>query len=152
MLKVTRGLQVSGPAPVHEILDLGLPPIHNMSSSTVRLRSVQIVSLPAAIRVQSVRAYKWRQVGAGWLQNAFGDLPKQCPREYTPQPLTEVVTKPRSDSSWMVVIALTISKPGFYHIHKVKIRYIAGGKEGWQYQNLDTKIRAFRGHYPGSGC
>ena len=152
VLKVMQGLQVGGPAPVHEILDLGLPPIRNISGHTVRIRSAQIVSPPAAIHVLNVRAYKWRQVGAGYIQDAFGDLPKQCPREFKPHPVTAVVTRPRSDSDWMIVIALTISKPGTYHLHKVKISYIADGKKGWQYQNFDTKIRAFRGHFPGSGC
>jgi hypothetical protein len=152
VLKVINGLQVGGPAPMHEILDLGLPPIRNISDHTVRIRSVQIVSPPAAIHVLNIRAYKWRQVGFGWLQNAFGDLPKQCPREWKPHTVTAVVTGPHSNSNWMIVIALTIAKPGSYHLHKVKISYIADGQEGWQYQNFDTKIRAFRGHFPGGGC
>jgi hypothetical protein len=152
VFKAVKGLGVEGPTPVNEILDLGLPPINNISHSTVELRSVQLVSPPTAVRVVNVRAYLRRQVGVGWLESAFGDLPKQCPREFTPHPLAAVVTKPRSSFQYMVIIALTISKPGTYHLRKVKMTYVVDGKKGWQYQYFDTVIHAFRGHYPGSGC
>jgi hypothetical protein len=152
VFRARQGLFVHGPAPVHEILDLGLPSIHNISNSTVQLRSVHLVSAPAAVHVVNVRAYRWRQVGFGWLEAAFGDLPKQCPREFKPHPVTDVTTRPRSDSEWMVIIALTVSKPGTYHLHKVKMTYVTDGKKGWQYQYFDTVIHAYRGHHPGSGC
>jgi hypothetical protein len=152
VFKAVKGLRVEGPAPVNEILDLGLPCINNLSDSTVELRSVQLVSPPTAVRFVNVRAYLWQQVGFGWLMSAFGDLPKQCSREFTPHPVKAVVTKPRSNSQYMVIIALTISRPGTYHLHKVKMTYVADGKKGWQYQYFDTVIHAFRGHYPGSGC
>jgi hypothetical protein len=153
VFRVRQGLRAEGPAPVHEILDLGVPgPIHNITDSTVRLRSVQLLSAPSAVHVVNVRAYLWRQVGVGWLIGAFGDLPKQCPREYKPHPVTVVTTKPRSDSEWMVIIALTVSKPGTYHLHKVKMSYVTAGKRGWQYLYFDTVIHAYRGHVPASGC
>jgi hypothetical protein len=51
VLQVNQDVQNSGPAPVHEILDLGLPPIKNISDSTVRLRAVQLVSPSSAVSV-----------------------------------------------------------------------------------------------------
>jgi hypothetical protein len=152
VLRARQGLRLDGPAPLHEILDLGVPTIHNITDNTVQLRSVHLVGAPAAVHVVNVRAYLWRQVGVAWQAAAFGDLPSQCPREFKPHPVTVVTTRPRSDSDWMVIIALTVSKPGIYHLHKIKITYITNGKKGWQYQYFDTVIHAYRGHLPGSGC
>ena len=152
VFKAVSGLRVGGPAPVGEILDLGAPDFDNISDSTVRVRSVQLVSAPAAVRLVNVRAYLWQQVGVGWIEAAFGDLPKQCPREFTPHPVAGIVAKPRSNTEYMVIVALKFSKPGTYHLHKLKITYVADGKKGWQYQYFDRVIHAYRGHYPGSGC
>src|SRR5690348_806619 len=92
VFKIAQGIQLSGAAPVPGILDLGLPTLHNVSDHTVMLRSVQLVSPPPAVHVLNVTAYLVRQVGAGWVMATFGDLPKQCPAEFKPSPVTGVVT------------------------------------------------------------
>ena len=127
-------------------------PRPHLSGGPIRLRAVRLVSTPPGVRVVNIRAYLSWKVGVGYLMNAYGDLPRQCPREYSPQPVSAVVTRPYSDSSWMVIIAIKVSKLGTYHLRKVRIDYIADGKKGWQYQNLNATVHGIRGWFPGSGC
>jgi hypothetical protein len=143
VFQVAGGLQTGGYAAVGEILDLGLLNLQNLTGSTVRLRSVQLVSPPAGLRVLNATAYRWLQPG-GYTISASGDLPRACPKEYTPYPLAAAVTRPHANSPWEVIVAMTFSRPGTYHIYRFRINYVIDGRRGWQYQNLDTVITAIR--------
>jgi len=137
---VGNGYFQEGPSPAGRLVDLQVPPLHNQSGSTVRLSSVQLVDPPAGVRLVSVTAYPFQQVGVGVTLGAWGDLPKLCPKEYIPYPVTAAVTAARSDSDWIVMLAVDVPKLGRYHFGRVRIDYIANGKPGWQYQNLDIII------------
>ena len=43
-------------------------------------------------------------------------------------------------ASWLVVIAVTVARPGRYYLGRAKISYTTGGQNGWQYQNLNTTL------------
>jgi hypothetical protein len=36
----------------------------------------------------------------------------------------------------------TVTKPGRYHLGWIRMDYTAGGRSGWQYQNLDYAVTA----------
>jgi hypothetical protein len=127
--------------------DLGLPLLHNLSAHMVRLRSVQLVSVPKVVLVESVTAYKYGNGGGVALTR--GDLLKgPCRRYMPPFPVTDVVTPPHADSAWYVILAFVITRPGRYHITRARISYVTDGHVGWQYQNLNTTlvIRQARPH------
>ncbi len=130
-----------------DIIDLGLPELYDQTSQPVRLLWVTPVHWPAAIRLHSITAYNYYQAGAGVI-SALGDLPKECPREFVPHPLSVVMTAAHSTSDWFVVFALTISRPGRYYLSQVKIGYTTRGQQGWQYQNLDTELVVTRASRP----
>ena len=132
----------------NEIVDIGLPPLHNLTGYTVRLRWVRWVNQPASARIISVHAYTYAQVGHGFI-GAEGSLPIACPGQYKPVSVTSVVTPPHGDSRWFVVVTFTIAKVGFYHLNRVKIGYVTAGHRGWQYQNLDTSYKIVNPPLPG---
>ena len=122
-----------------EITDVGFEPFYNVTGDPIRLRSVSFVSRPDALRVLNVRAYDYkhtRDVAVG----AAGDLAKECPDLFKPKPINSYITPPHGASSWFVVIAFTISKPGRYYLKKVRVDYSAGGHRGWQYIAIDTTM------------
>ena len=75
---------------INEIIDIGLPLLHNLTGHTIRLQSVQWVNQPAAARIISVYAYRYAAIGHGFI-GAEGDLPIACPDEYRPAPVTAAV-------------------------------------------------------------
>ena len=147
VFRIPSGFQNGGPAWVQRILDLGLPLLHNVTGNPVRLRSVELVSPGRGVRLLNATAYVLTQV-LGTTISASGDLPKECPGEYVPHPLTAAVTAPRSDSNWTVIIALRIPRPGTYHFTRVKINYTIGGHRGWQYYNLNDTVNELPGRGP----
>src|SRR5262245_55666069 len=152
---VQTGFSQGGPATTADVLDLGIPLLHNVTGDTVQLRWVRLAERYDGMQVQNVTAYKYSQVGEG-INALFGDLRKYCKTEMTPYSVGGKRTRPHADSDWLVVIALTFSKPGRYHIKRAKIGYKANGFTGWQYQNLNTLITVHKAN-PGtkpklSGC
>jgi hypothetical protein len=131
-----------------EIIDIGLPTLHNRTGHAVRLLSVQWVNKPAAAQIIRVYGNAYSRLGHGFIGDE-GDLPFACPQWYKPVPVTSVVTPPHADSDWFVVIAFKFAKPGFYHLNRVKIRYITDGHRGWQYQNLYTSYKVVNPPLPG---
>lgn len=145
---VQRGVKVSGPIHRDEILSVGVPPLQNVSSQPVRIRSVQWVDQPAVTHVLNIYAYNARQTH-GWVNSLEGDLPVSCPKQYRPR-LPRLLTIPAHTSSdWYIVIAFTISKLGRYYLNRVKITYTADGHEGWQYQNLNQEFTVVNPPMPG---
>lgn len=143
----------SGPAWIQRILDLGFPPLHNLSGSAVKIVSVSLVSPGPHVRLLSAYAYRWAPSLAGQTVDAFGDLPKECPTWYVPRPLSAAVTRPHSDSPWSVMLVLRISRPGTYRIWKVKVVYEANGQRGWQYFPLYDIVHEAKGYGPRmTGC
>lgn len=143
----------SGPARVQRILDLGFPVLHNDSDHTVRIVSVELVSPGPYVRLLSATAYLWAQTGVGQTVAAYGNLSKECPHLYIPHPLSAAVTRPHSDSAWTVILALRITRPGTYHIKRVRVEYLADGQRAWQYYNMDDIVHAMPGYGPHlKGC
>lgn len=136
------------PGHTDEVLDIGLPLLHNLTGQTVRLRSVQWVNQPVAAHIISIYAYRYADIGHGVI-GLEGNLPIACPNEYKPTPVTAATTAPHHDSPWFVVITFTINKPGVYHFDRAKIRYLTGGHRSWQYQNLSTTYKIADPPLPG---
>ena len=86
----------------NEIIDIGLPPLHNLTGHTVRLRWVRCINQPPSARIISVYAYTYAQVRHVFIA-AEGSLPIACPGQYRPAPVTSVVTPPHGHSRWFVV-------------------------------------------------
>jgi hypothetical protein len=53
--------------------------------------------------------------------------------------MSSYLTPPHGSSSWFVVIAFTISKPGRYNLRRVRIDYTAAGP-GWLYIAINTTV------------
>jgi hypothetical protein len=119
-----------------DVVDLGVPGLHNVAGRSVRLRGVSLVSVPSAVHVRSVTAYRYG-IAIG---TDLGDLLKHCRKQDRPYRLADVVTRPHSDSDWYLVIAMTFTKPGRYYLDRAKIYYTVDGQQGWQYENLGTTM------------
>jgi hypothetical protein len=135
---VATGFSQGGPATTIDVVDVGLPELHNLSAHRGRLRKVTLVSVLKAVDVHSITAYSYLQTGGG-VGIITRDLFKRCPQN-APHPLTDAVTAPHADSSWHVVVAMTFPRPGRYNIRRAKIYYTSDGQRGWRYQNLNTTI------------
>lgn len=142
------GSALTVPTKTDEIDDVGFEPFYNLARDPVRLRSVTIVGAPSELRILNVRAYNYKQTKETVLSQ-LGDLTKECPRTFRPRPISSYTTPPHGASSWFVVIAFTISKPGRYHLGRVRISYTAAGHEGWQYLDIDTTMTVTNPPKPG---
>jgi hypothetical protein len=131
-----------------EVIDTGLPLLHNLTGHSVRLLWVRWVDKPAAAHIVSVYAYTYAAIGHGII-GGEGNLPIACPHQYFPSPVSSAVTPPHADSRWFVVVTFTIRKIGIYHMNRVKIGYITDGRRGWQYQNIDTTFTVVNPPLPG---
>jgi len=136
VFKVATGFSNKATARTTDLVDIGLPPLHNLSGQTVTLRGVSLVSAPRSVHIRMVTGYLRSQTHIWALGFAIGNFVKHCRREMTPYRLPSVVTAPHADSRWYLVLSLTFSKPGRYYLRRVRIDYTVGGQEGWQYQNL----------------
>jgi hypothetical protein len=56
------------------------------------------------------------------------------------QPIDSFILPAHSKSSWYVVIAFTISKPGRYNLRRLRVDYTTNGRRGWQYLEIDTTV------------
>jgi len=122
-----------------EMIDVGLYPLPNLSGSPVRLKSVTIASQPPELRILNVRAYNYDETKTVVI-GSEGDLPTECPHQYKPYPVGSFITPAHSTSSWFIVIAFTISKPGRYDLRRLRIDYTTGGRQSWQYLEIDTTV------------
>lgn len=102
----------------------------------------------------SVTAYLWREVGVGALVGAIGALSRDCPSKFIPRPVTDAVTPARSDSRWMVIVAVRFTKPGRFNFRDFKVVYTTNGHRGWQYAYEGVDVTAVRpsGRVRPSGC
>jgi hypothetical protein len=146
---ILNGFSDSAPMHVDEIIDAGLPGLDNTSAAPVRLRSVQLVDAPPAVRVLNVRAYNIQRAGFGDVQLMAGDLQAECPRALVPEPIDSFASPPRQAPQWFVVIAFRITQPGTFHINRVRINYRSQGHNGWQYQNLNLTLHVRNPPKPG---
>jgi hypothetical protein len=127
------------PARTHELLDIGLPGLHNASAHPVTITMVSFAGDNSSLRIANVTAYNYEQVGNGVISQT-GDLPKEYAK-YVPHPLDDAVTPPHADSAWFVVIAFRVSQPGTFNLPRVRIDYTTDGHTGWQYQVLSTEMK-----------
>jgi len=151
---VATGFSNRATARTTDLVDIGLPPLHNLSGQTVTLRGVSLVPAPRSVHIRMVTGYLHSQTHIWVLGFGLGNYVKHCRRQMTPYRLPSVVTPPHSDSRWYLVLSLTFSEPGRYYLRRVRIDYTANGQEGWQYQNLfqtmiitlhNKKLQAFYG-------
>jgi len=140
VLTVATGFSQGMPATTSDVVDLGLPALHNISGHSVGLRGVSLVSVPNAVHVRSVTAYLYTSRNGAGLGIGHGDWQKYCRKRDMPQPVTDIVIPPHSDSKLFVVIAMTFARPGSYYLGRAKIYYTTNGQPGWQYQSLYTTI------------
>ena len=69
-----------------EIVDIGLPPLHNLTGHAVRLLSVQWVGQPPSARIIRIYGSAYAALGHGFI-GAEGNLPIACPGWYQPVPV-----------------------------------------------------------------
>jgi hypothetical protein len=124
---------------VDEITDIGFEPFYNRTGDPIRLRRAAFVSPPSDLHILNVRAYNYRQAKETVLGQS-GDLAKECPHLFKPKPISSYLTPPHGSSSWFIVIAFTISKPGRYNLKRVRIDYTDAGHPGWQYIAINTTV------------
>jgi hypothetical protein len=81
----------SGASPTGQIMNFGIPPLHNATASGVRIDSVELVNVPRSLKIVSATAYLSRKVGLGDLIGFIGDLPKTCQAKFAPHPVTDAL-------------------------------------------------------------
>ena len=137
VFRLDMGLSGTIPTRVKEITDAGVPDLANTSSHQVRLRSIKIVDQPRPLHILNVRTYNINHVGYEGVLGQEGDLPSECPGQFVPHPIDSFIVAPHKHAAYFIVIAFTFSKPGRYHLKRLRIYYTANGQDGWQYQNFD---------------
>jgi hypothetical protein len=130
------GSSAGGPATTVDLVDVGMGGLHNVTSHRVRVLGVSLVSASRAVHLVSVTAYPAPlSVGLG-----RGNLLKLCRKIYPPHPVSDFVAAPHADSNWTLVLAYGFTRPGRYHLGRVKIFYQTNGRKGWQYEHMDVTI------------
>jgi hypothetical protein len=141
VLGVARGFGNSVSVKVGDEIDDGLPDLLDTARQPVRLLWVALPE-QGGVRADSVTAYRYKGYAIG---GKLGNLLKgKCRREYVPHPVTDVVVRPHAKPAWFVVVGFTLTRPGTYHVSRVKIGYRAGRDRGWQWQNLNLTVHVAR--------
>ena len=145
------GFTAGWPAQTQEVEDLGLSYgwLDNTSGHAVHLTSVRFASPPASLHMLNVTAYSYKDTHDTGIIGQMGVLPAECPHFYVPHPLSVVTVRAHSNATWLVVLAFTISRPGVYHLNRVRLDYVTNGRRGWQYQNINTTIMVTNPPLPG---
>lgn len=118
VFSVANGFGQIGHERTIDVVDVGVPMLHNLTGHSVQLRKVSLLSAPSAVSLLNVTAHTGAAVGI-----IRGDLTKLCGNSYPSYPVTAAVTAPRADSNWDIVLAMTFAKPGRYYLRRVKIYY-----------------------------
>lgn len=148
---VRGGYTTGFPAHTLEVSDIGLSHgwLYNTTSYPVHILSIRFAWMPASLHILNVFAYSWKDTHNTGLISEAGVLSKECPSQFKPHPLSVITVAPHANADWLVVIAFTISKPGVYHLDRVRIDYETQGHRGWQYQNVNTTVRIKNPPLPG---
>jgi hypothetical protein len=105
------GFSGTGHLTPRTIYSIGVPPLHNVTSQAVHLRSVTLTQTSSALRPISYHAYSYRTSGGGVIA-AYGDLAKNCPSKYVVQPVASVTVQPKADAASFIVVTLDPSRAG----------------------------------------
>lgn len=134
-----------------EVDDIGMPLgwLHNATSHPVRLTSVRFAAPPHSLHMLNVTAYNYNENPNIGVISQLGVLPAECPRVFKPHPLSAATFPPHSDGNWEVILAFTISRPGVYHLNRVRLDYVTHGRAGWQYQNIYFTVTVTNPPRPG---
>jgi hypothetical protein len=104
----------------------------NGSSEPARLRAIDLPSADSHIRVIGTSIYNVKRVGYN-PATALGLLSKECPRHFSPRPLSSLVVPGHGKSPWFAAVVLRVTKPGKYSIQNIKLIYSIGTQRYWQY-------------------
>jgi hypothetical protein len=151
VFRIGGGYTTGFPTHTDEPDDVGLSTgwLHNTTGSAVRLTAVRFPDPPASLRMLRVYAVSYKDTQGSGLISGEGVLYKECPHFYRPHPLSVVTVGPHSDANWLVVISFTISRPGIYHLSRVRLDYTTQGHTGWQYQNINETVTVKNPPLPG---
>jgi hypothetical protein len=139
VLGVAYGFENSVSVKTGDEVDDGLPELLDTTRQPVHLLWV-VLPPQRGVRADSVTAYRYQGSAIGGL---LGNLLKgKCRRIYVPHPVTDVVVRPHTKPAWYVVVGFTLTRPGTYHVNRVKIGYRVGRDRGWQWQNLNMTVHA----------
>lgn len=112
----------------------------NLTAAPVRLVRLSLVGDQPAVRLIGTAVYNSGPTG-GFPVEMVGNLPRECPRDYVPSPITSLTVRPHQWSRWFAVVAIKILKPGTYHIGNVRIDYSTPSGPGWQNWNTHMTLR-----------
>jgi hypothetical protein len=151
VFRVAGGYTTSWPVQTQEVQDIGLSWgwLDNTTSDAVRLTSVRFADPPPSLHLLNVTAYSYKDTHGTGIIGQPGVLPIECPHEYRPHPISVVTVPAHQNAAWLVVLAFTISRPGVYHLNRVRIGYETAGHGGWQYQNINATITVKNPPLPG---
>jgi hypothetical protein len=119
------GFSGTGHLTPRTIYSIGVPPLHNVTSQAVHLRSVTLTQTSSALRPISYHAYSYRTSGGGIIA-AYGDLAKNCPSKYVVQPVASVTVQPKADAASFIVVTLDPSRAGTYKLGPFRLLYTLG--------------------------
>jgi S-adenosyl-L-homocysteine hydrolase, NAD binding domain/S-adenosyl-L-homocysteine hydrolase len=120
----TSGFTTSLPSHTDEVQNLGLSVgwLHNKTGNAVRLTAVRFSDPPAALGALRVYAVSYKDTYETGLI---------------------------SDAAWLVIISFAISRPGVYHLNRIRLDYTPQGQKGWQYQNINATVTVKNPPMPG---
>lgn len=139
----TPGLQVTQEWPTGRIMNFaGL--LFNQDGAALRVRSVRLISPSGpGVRDVTIRALA-PSLDEGGQFILQGDLAKCGPGDlgYGAVPVSRIVEPPHGESDWRLLVSLVFTKPGRYHLYRLKVDYVEDGRRHWDYVRADIIVRA----------
>jgi hypothetical protein len=134
-------LRITGEAPTGRIINFaGL--LYNWDGAPFRVLSVRLIS-PArpGLRVR-IRTLAPSLDQGGSFVGYQGDL-ASCPRryDYRVRPVSRIVEPPHGESDWRLLVSVTFTRPGRYHLYVLKVVYVESGQRYWNYVRADITLR-----------
>jgi hypothetical protein len=145
------GLQITQVAPTGRIMNFG-GLLYDLDGTAIRVLRVRLISQSGpGIRHVAIWALapSLDEGGSFILQ---GDLSRCGSGDlgHGAVPVTGIVEPPHGNSDWRLVVSLVFTKPGRYHLDRLKIDYVEAGRRYWDYVKADIIVRAVSPKtYPG---
>jgi len=134
-LDAANGFTTTVPITTHDLLDIGIPDLHNKSDVPLRILTITLRRPSAAVRYGRLEAFSYRRVGSG-IVDQLGHLTALCPNLYRPLPPSALVVPPKQAASWFGVIPTRVIRPGRYLLGRFRVTYRMGQSHVVYHQDI----------------
>src|SRR4051794_2245243 len=135
-LRAANAFVTTVPITTHDMVDIGIPNLDNMSDTPLQVLSITLRRPALAVHYGHMDAFSYSRVGSGIIDQ-LGDLTKLCPQLYRPLAPSDLIVPARTSAPWFALICARVYMPGKYALGSFRVVYrMDQNDDVTYYQNL----------------